>query len=417
MDDLRGEIRAAFEKEQAGHPPAINLRHEVVRAAARQPRQEMNLQWLAVAAALVIGALVVVSLMSTRIAGRTPAPSHPQGDYGTPPAGMPLVYVSDPQHEGWFIGFDWTGRPRGTVKPGPHDAGILMAPDGHSFAVGMGAKGGNWQFLDRLGHPLASGSMPGAYSTMWADDNKHICAMTMDPQTLEYMFWRVLPGQEATGTSVARDAKIGQTSVGLAACSFRTDRAIAVRTSVAWPTEVWVIGVSSGRILEHHTYPDGLLASVVASADAKYLAETSAQSTMATDHPALQTQIRRVSDWSVLAGMDALYTVLSFSGDDTSVLVRTNITQQGTPSRLAIFTWGPAGSLRTVWQYQGLEVMGPFTAEPSGDGFALGLLKPGAQATEWCGPGMPDCKILLDILIVHGDGSTVQLPDRYNTTW
>src|SRR5438309_7541216 len=83
MDDLRSEIRAAFEREQAGYPPAISLRHDVVRAAARQPRREMNLQWLAVAATILIGVLVVVSLMSTRIAGRAPAPSQPVGDYGT----------------------------------------------------------------------------------------------------------------------------------------------------------------------------------------------------------------------------------------------------------------------------------------------------------------------------------------------
>ena len=49
MDDLRPEIREAFEREQAAYPPAVSLRHEVVRDAARQPRRQPNVQWLAMA--------------------------------------------------------------------------------------------------------------------------------------------------------------------------------------------------------------------------------------------------------------------------------------------------------------------------------------------------------------------------------
>src|SRR2546430_7004577 len=97
MDDLRSEIRAAFDKEQAGHASTLNLRHEVVRAAVRQLCRDVNLQWLAVAAALVIGVLVVVSLMSSRL-NRSVVPAHPTpaGGYGTPPAGASLIYIRGP---------------------------------------------------------------------------------------------------------------------------------------------------------------------------------------------------------------------------------------------------------------------------------------------------------------------------------
>jgi len=54
--------------------------------------------------------------MSTRIAGRAPAPSQPVGDYGTPPAGVALFYVGDPKHPGWYVALDWKGEPRGTLK-------------------------------------------------------------------------------------------------------------------------------------------------------------------------------------------------------------------------------------------------------------------------------------------------------------
>jgi hypothetical protein len=70
MDDLRSEIRAAFEREQAGHAPSAALRSDIVAAAALRPQRERNLQWMAVAAALLLGILVVAGLLSTRLAQR-----------------------------------------------------------------------------------------------------------------------------------------------------------------------------------------------------------------------------------------------------------------------------------------------------------------------------------------------------------
>jgi hypothetical protein len=421
MNDLRSEIRAAFEKDQAAHPPAANLRHQVVRAAARQPRRELNLQWLAVAAALVIGALVVVSLMSTRLAGRSPVPSRPVGqnrDYGAPPAGVPLIYLAVPNHDGWFTGFDWTGKPRGTVKVGSTESGLAMAPDGQSFATGIGAKGGNWQFLDRLGKPVASGSLPGAYSTMWADDNRHLCALTQDPQSLAYSLWTLQPGQQPRSVSeVARDTNLGQTSLGLVACSFAGDSAIVVRTNIAWVTEAWIVRLSNGKILAHHDYVAAAVETVVATRDARYIAETSTAATGAGPTSAPVTQIRRVADWAAVASFDHGYTVLAFSGDGTSVLVRTLITQQGTPSHLAIFKWKEGGSPQTLWQYTGSEDVATFIGQPSADGFALSFVVPGQEYDQWCAPGMAGCTTYLSVMIVHGDGSTAQIPDRYNTTW
>ena len=423
MDDLRSEIRAAFQREQMANPPSANLRYNIVRSVAARPRREVNLQWLAFAAAVVIGILVVVSLMSTRLAGRPIVPSHPGGDYGPPPAGVHLIYVADPEHDGWFIGFDWTGQPRGTVKLATPPTGALMAPDGQSFGVGVNAKGGSWQFLDRLGQPAGSGSLPGAYSPMWADDNQHLCAMTVD-QSFVYTLWTELPGQNARSVvQVARDSGPGQTTVGLAACSFRSDRALAVRTTDGTPSELWVIRLSDGNVLAHHAYPSSALSSVVASSDARYVAESSwyanggSPASGARISPPAQTQIRRVDDWTVLAGMDGNYSVLSFSGDGTRVLVRTEVTQQGTPSHLAIFKWDEAGTMTTIWHYQVSEQLATSTAEPGGDSFAFGFVQPGDQATEWCAPGAPACAHLQGILIVHGDGSTVQLPARYNPTW
>jgi len=78
MDDPRSEIRAAFEKEQAASPPVADLRSRITRTVAARPHRQANLQWMAVAAALVIGALVVAGLMSTRLASRSNIPAAPK---------------------------------------------------------------------------------------------------------------------------------------------------------------------------------------------------------------------------------------------------------------------------------------------------------------------------------------------------
>jgi len=74
MEELRSEIRSAFEKEQAAHPPAAALRRNVVDAVSGRPRPAPNFQWVAVAAAVLLGILVVVGLMSTRLAHRPSVP-------------------------------------------------------------------------------------------------------------------------------------------------------------------------------------------------------------------------------------------------------------------------------------------------------------------------------------------------------
>src|SRR5450756_2887652 len=98
MDELRSEIRAAFEREQVAHPPVASLRRNVVDAVSARQRPASNFQWVAVAAAVILGVLVVIGLMSTRFHPRATVPAatpnaSPVADYGPPPAGVPLLYV------------------------------------------------------------------------------------------------------------------------------------------------------------------------------------------------------------------------------------------------------------------------------------------------------------------------------------
>src|SRR6266566_457640 len=105
MKDLRSEVRDAFAKEQAKHPPAVSLRHDIVRATALTRRPQRSYQWIAVAAALAIAALVVAGLLSTRLLQRASVPAatpgatpsaSPSDDYGPPPTGVNLFWVHDP---------------------------------------------------------------------------------------------------------------------------------------------------------------------------------------------------------------------------------------------------------------------------------------------------------------------------------
>ena len=77
MEKLRSEIRAAFEKDQAAHPPTAALRQNVVEAVTANRRPARNFQWVAIAAALVLGILVVAGLMSTRLARHATVPANP----------------------------------------------------------------------------------------------------------------------------------------------------------------------------------------------------------------------------------------------------------------------------------------------------------------------------------------------------
>lgn len=83
MDEMRSEIRMAFEKEQAAHRPSPGMRANVVASVLDGRRSTPKFQWVAIAAAMILGILVVAGLMSTRFA-----------HHGTVPAGQPVASPS-----------------------------------------------------------------------------------------------------------------------------------------------------------------------------------------------------------------------------------------------------------------------------------------------------------------------------------
>src|SRR4029077_10818283 len=133
--------------------------------------------------------VVVIDLSSTRFHPRARLPAatphaSPVADYGPPPVGVPLLYVKDPSHPSWLIGFDWTGTPRSTVKLDPSIGTVQKAPDRQSFAVGYGSKGGPREILARLGQPVpvVGSAIPSVDFPIWADDNQHTACVALDQQ-------------------------------------------------------------------------------------------------------------------------------------------------------------------------------------------------------------------------------------------
>ena len=410
MDEMRSEIRAAFEREQAAHPPSGGMRDDILDAVAMNPRRAPNLQWLAVAAAVILAALVVIGLMSTRFHPRASVPAatpgaSPIADYGPPPAGVPLLYVNDPNHPSWLIGFDWTGTPRGTVKLDPSVGTVGMAPDGQSFAVGYGNKGGTGEILDRLGQPVPAvgAAIPSADLPIWADDNQHTCGVAVDSQGLNATLVTLVPGQAVKTVVALPSGQAGPGGYRIASCSFRNDEALVVRSSQG-PSELLAVRLSTGKITSLDTYatPE-LLSDLVASADSTLIAENSSKSIgQLQGQNAPSTIIRRLSDQSVVLTLAPTMGVLAFNSDDSLVLVNTSPWAGGTPTALAVID---VQSGQTIWSYNGPGMFGNAIAQPGGRDFAIYVRKPTVQDP------------LTDLMIVHADGTAVDFPRRYAPAW
>jgi hypothetical protein len=350
----------------------------------------------------------------------SPLPLVP-GDYGPPPAGAPLLYMHDPNHGAWLVGLDWRGNPVTTVKPVQTKS--QQAPDGSLFQVYPGGGGSVWtgKFLDRLGQPLKAVVLPKGVAgglDMWADDSRHVCLVSDDPADSS---WRLViagpevPTQVLELPFVAPSQKWSPLTV--AACSPGNDRAVVVRRGVefvsptvnSWITDVWVVRLSDGGVVAHHSYPAHSPSNFVVSADATYIAENSPSAPAANG--TVSSQIRRVSDWSSLETLGAR--IDSFSGDDALVLVEPGATHTETEPRhsAAVVDWRSGG---TLWHETSEDYYKGFIAQPGGRDFAIargGLILPSCSEASWT------CGSALRIEIVRGDGSAITLSDLYKPAW
>lgn len=367
--------------------------------------------------AVLAGIMVAAGFMAIQFPPRPAAPaaavialSPLAVDYGPPPPSVPLVWVQDPNHPGWLIGFDWTGKPRGTVKPSravaPYDR-FSQAPDGSGFGIEPNGKGGFQVFLDRLGGTIAtSGPQVFYQSEMWADDSRHLC--TLDPRTSHWTLGLALPGAAPNPVNeVALDpsslARSGIIAFSFAACSARNDRAVIPYSYQGRPTAYSVVRISDGAVIQQRTYEAGQVANVTASMDGSLIAENSGQSAGQPAPNATLTVIRRASDLSVMTTLGPNIGVLAFSGDNSAALVSTAPLIAGQAAMLEVLD---LQTRRATWTGEGTSALGAVFVQPSGNTFAVALTQPGGQNPP------------ATILMIYGDGSRpAKLPGLFVPTW
>ena len=405
MDDLRNEIRSAFEREQAPHPPASELRSRTVAAAVAHRGGAPRLQWLGAVAAVLIAALLVAAFLSSQLMRRGGAPAGPTHrqvsvpfrDYGQPPAGVPLVYVLDTNDPAEAVAIDWQGHARGSLTM-PMNNGLIQAPDGQLFTYYVGDYTWNQLgFLDRLGRPI--GQHQHYIYGMWADDNRHSCALYDNVYTLHWTL--VIASADAPQRNVAgfaHDDPTGRSGSHLLACSVAHDRAVVADFDSAGITAVSIVRLSDGTLLARHAYSAGAAQTIIASADGQYVAETTGSS----------TAVRRVADWHRVGDVK-LTGAAAFSGDDSRLLF--------TGRSTAIADWR-AG--KTVWHADVQTYpFGGFLARPGKADFALSISVGGGPNLGGCmGPPQPwICHEMAKLLIVAGDGSTIEIPGPFYFPW
>jgi len=411
MDDLRTEIRDAFEREQAAHPAAANLRYRVVRETASRPAPNANLQWMAVAAALLIGALVVVGLMSSRVAVR-PAPAttpHPTSsaipDYGPPPAGVPLLYVGDPNHPGWYVGFDWNGVPRGTIKleQAPDELrSLVQAPDGSGFLLDAGGKETSGQTLDRLGKAQEPFPVPtGTRQLVWADDNRHLCSLAIQNGNV-VLSWHV-PTYTANAAILGKQNGPDNLGYAIRGCSFATDQRAVIEHDlgggIPQPKEFLVVGLGDGRVLAREPIAPGVANGIVVSHDGTLVALNSLKSDGFPEPTAAHTVVRELSSGSRI-DLDPSLGVLAFSGDDKVALVTTGWFA-GRPTNLQAIELATG---KVLWSYAGGQELAGYLAEPDSGNFALMLKQTGTH----------DLHPKVSILIERAGGTSTAVPGSFS---
>jgi hypothetical protein len=163
---------------------------------------------------------------------------------------------------------------------------------------------------------------------------------------------------------------------------------------------VWVVRMSDGKVLAHHTYAANQLANIVASGDGALIAENSAKSVGQIAPAAPSTIIRRASDMSVVLTLDASIGVLGFNSDNSAALVYTTPWAAQVQTHMALIE---VQTGKVLWRYEGSQELAGFLAQPNGKGFAV-MLKGTADS------GMHPS---VSVVMVRGDGSAIAIPGSY----
>lgn len=325
----------------------------------------------------------------------------PIKDYGPPPAAVPLIYVGDSKHAGWYVGIDWTGKPRATIKlaePLDEYTNLIQSPDGSAFfSDDRGVSYG--PILDALGRPQPTFPAPaGLRQIVWADDNRHLCSMSFQNGNL-VLSWHVSTFTETVavvGTGPNPESGLGD-GIGIVACAFETEpKAIVDRDQSLVATEYSVVALTDGRTLLKASIGSGIGNDVVASHDARLIALNSLGP---TGQGAAHTIVIDLTTGTSTT-FDPSLDVLAFSGDDRIALVTPHAWTSGFPTKLEAIDLA-TGSV--LWRYDGDQELEAYLFQPGGENFALMLKMVSDQALH---PAV-------HVLIEHPDAAATVVSGTY----
>jgi len=413
MDELKREIRDVFDRQQRPLGSLAGVRERVMRdaLAPAEPRSRRSLRLAGGAVAVLLAALIVGTLVLARESGRartTPAGTPTATPFITPtpvptpgasPAALhvtqplrvadsvPVIMFHDPDDPEVADGVTWDGRAVGRV--GSLESRMLGPnPSGSLYATGQSLR-------DRTGAVVASLALKGS-GLVWADDGHHYCTMdhasVLPPAAGEPTTLRVnAPGEQARTVAQVGTA-FQQSGPNVLACSALGSRAVITQGGPpgAAFTHLWVVDLSTGRIVWSRSYPaDGSgIAGFAASRDGRYVAEMRGSLTQpeATIYDATGAAVAHVHG-----------TVNAFSWDGSLAVVSTG---GATPSdqQVTVVRWRDGA---TLWSGPAGRAIAAADPEPGGQRLAVALTDPSVPSTN----GFP----IVDVYAVAPDGGAVQL--------
>jgi hypothetical protein len=380
MDRMSRDLREAFDRQQAAMGSLAGARERVMSGAlaSRDTGGRRPLRLAGGVVAVLLAAAIVGTLVLTRSGGRahqavpaataTPSPA----SSATPahlthaldvPATQPVILFPDGTDPAQLDGVSWDGRSSGRVGPmDPSYPGIVQNPAGTLYQSGQDVR-------DRSGRVVERTANAKAGIGTWADDGQHYCQVTSPtpPATGS------VPGTLAIGApgqplrTVAQVGTVGQqTFVSVDACSVLSDRAVVAQSGGQGVStvQVWVVQLSTGRVIWAHSYPNTGSATVEvrASRDGQYVAEVSAPFP-AGSGPASTTIVGPDGNpvTHVAGGVEA------FSWDGTLAVEGTS------PGAVSVVRWRDGG---VVWTGPAGRTVTSALAEPGGQRIAVALWDP-----------------------------------------
>jgi len=397
MKTLRDEVRGAFDREQARLGDVSEARHRLVRSALanRDVPASRRLQWAAAIAAVLIAAIVIVTLALVRGVGHSqviPAGTPPPEPSVSPtPLGneisvadtTPLILYYDPASFNQIDGVTWNGTESGKLGLGGAN-GVVSNPAGTMYATVS-------DYRNRAGKVVAP-LEPGAkyFQGTWADDELHYCQIVpfnlVGPDGAVATLQLNTPG--GTARNVAGVGKVyKQAATYVAACSLQADRAVVIQ--LGGVSQYWVVELSSGRVLWTRNF--GFNTSTrqyelaVASRDGKYIAEVHNSGTI--EKPTFESTIYGFNG-SVVGHVSGA--IQAFSWDGSLAVVGAKEAQ------LSVVRWRDA---TVIWSApQGVWYGGWARPEPGGSRVAVGAFNP-ANSVSASGPEP------LDVYVLSADGA------------